>query len=101
MEPAQDMPSQFPTLATEQKDTYLEEGELPDDPKLSRKVATQFVMLNGLLHFPDLKRRFKKRAVVPVQLREKLMGDVHGGPLAGHFSTSRLFNTLARTCRNA
>ena len=34
---------------------------------------------------------------MPRHLREKLMEDMHGGPLAGHFSTNRLYNTLIRT----
>ena len=79
---------------------YLETEQLPTDPKRSRKVAAQatlFTQLDGILYFLDPKRQFKKRVVVPRHLREKLMEDMHGGPLAGHFSTNRLYNTLIRT----
>ena len=106
--PLQDDLDQHLTLATEQRKdgslrdliTYLEEGELPSDTKLARKIAaqaTQFVILDGLLYFLDPKKSCKKRAVVPVHLRQKLIEEIHGGPMAGHFTTNRLYNALAHT----
>lgn len=107
-DPICDTLDESPSLATEQlKDdhlwtliNYMETGELPEDLKLSRKIAvqaTQFTILDGVIYFLDPKRHFRKRAVVPAHLREKLIAEVHGGPLSGHFSTNRLFNTLSRT----
>ena len=78
---------------------YLEEDKLPDDPVLSRNVAalsTQFVLMDSVLYLLDAKRNSWKRAVAPTHLRTKLITEVHGGPLAGHFSANRIFNTLSR-----
>ena len=75
---------------------YLEIEQLPTDPKRSRKVAAQatlFTQLDEILYFLDPNRQFKKRVIMPHHLREKLMEETHGGPLAGHFSTNRLYNT--------
>ena len=47
-----------------------------------------------MLYFIDGKQKHKKRAVVPMQLRKPLLEQNHGGPLGGHFSGTRLFNTL-------
>ena len=107
-EPVTDSLDEFLTLGTEQRKdstlsgliTYLEKGRLPLDSNLSRKIAaqaTQFEILNGILYFLDPKRHFQKRTVVPTHLRDRLIAGVHGGPLAGHFSARRLFNTLTRT----
>ena len=65
----------------------------------TRKIVAQLARqhnLDCLLYFLDPNRRHK-RAVLPVHLREKLIGDTHSGPLAGHLSTNLLFNTLSRT----
>lgn len=108
LEPEQGQLGRLETLAEEQwKDSnlrpliqYLEEHELPDDPTSARKVAaqsTQFVVLSGVLYMVDSKKNSRKRAVVPAHLRTKLMEGVHGGPLAGHFSSQRIFNILSRS----
>ena len=79
---------------------YLEDSRLPDNPALARKIAaqsTQFTLLGGILYFINQKKNSRKRAVVPVQLRTTLIEGVHGGPLARHFSSQRVFNTLSRT----
>ena len=108
VEPVPDPEWPSETLADEQrKDSsllamieYLKEGKLPTDPTTARKIAaqaTQFVLLEGLLYFLDPRKRLKMRAVIPTHLKNKLIEEVHGGPLAGHFSSQRLFNTLSRT----
>ena len=75
---------------------FLETGNLPDDMSLSRKIAAQalqFSVVDGILYFV---KSNKKQAVVPVQLRQKLLQETHGGILAGHFSANRSFHTLSR-----
>ena len=96
------------SLATEQcKDmplpeiiTYLETGELPDEEERARKLMSKvhlFTIENKIFYFLDPKRHNRKRAAVPVHLRESIVADVHGGPYSGHFSTNRLYNTLICT----
>ena len=100
--------NQTPTVISEQKRDpvlqamiqYQKKGVLPGDPLLAKRIAaqaTQFELVDGVLCFIDLKRRNKKRVVVPSHLREKLIGEVHGGPMSGHFATTRIFTTLSRT----
>ena len=100
--------NQLESLAIEQRKddeireiiSYMEDGELPPDLKKSRKTAaqaTQFVLSKGILYFLDAKRHYKKRAVVLSHLRKTLIEDVHGGPLGGHFTANRLYNTLVRS----
>ena len=77
---------------------FLETGNLPDDVLQSRKIAAQalqFSVLDGILYFVNGEQPNKKQVVVPVQLRQKLLQETHGGILAGHFSANRLFHTLS------
>ena len=79
---------------------YLKEGTLPTDEKLSRKLVRQaslFTIENGILYYLDPKFNYRKRAVVPKSLRERVLKSVHGGCFAGHFSANRLYRTLVRT----
>ena len=55
---------------------FVEQGELPADTKLARKVValgSLFTMEQGFLYYVDPKHRDWKRAVVPVHLREQIM----------------------------
>ena len=108
LEPDQDQLAELATLAEEQRrDTdlqplmqYLEKKELPDDPALAQKIvaqSTQFVILDGVLYLVDQRKNTRKRAVVPAHLKTQLIEGVHGEPLAGHFSSHRIFNTLSRS----
>ena len=77
---------------------FLETGNLPDNVSQSQKIAAQalqFSLVDGILYFVDTKQQSKKQVVVPVQLRQKLLQEAHGGILAGHFSANRLFHTLS------
>ena len=77
----------------------LESGELPADEQRARKLALQenlYVVVDGVLYHLDPKQTGSKRAVVPQHLREQVMEQSHRGPMAGHFSGHRLFNTLSR-----
>ena len=78
---------------------YLEDGLLPEDSPQAKKIAAQapqFALVGGILYFVDHKSDNQKRAIVPVHLREKIMQEMHGGLMAGHFSGHRLFTTLSR-----
>ena len=86
-------PIQQSTLADEQRRDgslwpmiqYLEEGELPEDPQVSKKIVArsdQFVILGGVLYFVEVKKHTRKRAVVPARLKQELIQEAHGGPLA-------------------
>ena len=100
------MASGFATLAEEQRKdvriqeviALLEEGKLPVDPQRARRLALQqelFVLVEQVLYFVNAKHGQRKRAVLPCQLREQLMDEAHRGPMSGHFSGQRLYNTLS------
>ena len=77
---------------------FLKEAVLPDDRKLARKIAAMapsYAVISGILYFIDSKRRNRKRALVPRQLREDLMRSRHSGPFGGHFATSKVYGALA------
>ena len=78
---------------------FLEEGVLPDDPDRARKLALQehlFVIIDRVLYRLDSKQDHRKQVVVPRHLQEQIMEEAHRGPMSGHFSGQRLFNTLRR-----
>ena len=77
----------------------LEAGELPPDERRARKLALQehlFVVIDDVLYHLDPKQQHLKQAVVPEHMRGQIMEENHRGPMAGHFSGHRLFNTLSR-----
>ena len=79
---------------------YLEDDRVPSDSRDAQRVvaeAQMFAVMDGVLYYVDPKRRNRKRAVVPPQLRESIIREYHGGPMAGHFSTQRLYSTMARS----
>ena len=78
---------------------YLEDGQLPEDNLLSRKIAAQapqFALVVSILYFLEAKRGTQKKAVVPAHLQETILHDTHSGRMAGHFSGNRLFTTVSR-----
>ena len=78
---------------------FLEKGELPLDPQRARKIAIQeplFAIVDQVLYYVDPKRANRRRAVVPQQLQKSIMDENHRGPMGGHFSGNRLFNSLSR-----
>ena len=79
---------------------YLVDRELPEDKQEAAALiskASTFVMLNGILHHVDPKTPGTQQVVVPSHLRAKLMTEVHGGKMSGHFSEPRLYKTLSRS----
>ena len=76
----------------------LENGELPTDQQRARKLALQehlFVVIDRVLYHLNPKQNNHKQAVVPEHMRVRIMEESHRGPMAGHFTGHRLFNTLS------
>ena len=79
--------------------TFLKDGQLPADESIARKVALQaplFALINDTLYFVDRKEPTRRRLVVPTHLKSQIMEECHGGKMGGHFSGSRLYNTLSK-----
>ena len=77
--------------------TYLETGELPEDPQSARKIALgspRFTLSDGLLYLVDHQSRKGLRLVVPMTLREELLGAYHDDVLAGHLGFLRTWSKL-------
>ena len=53
-----------------------------------------FDIVDGILYYVDPKRGDQRRAVITKSLRQQVMGDVHAGHFAGHFSGQRLYASL-------
>ena len=80
--------------------SFLKEGNLPEDPKLARKITMQsplFTVSEDVLSFIDPKRKHQLRVVVPLHLRRQILAECHRGLNGGHFSGKRTYETLART----
>ena len=80
--------------------TYLTTVVLPTDDQHAHRVISQANLLGieeGVLYCIDPKRQSRKRAVVPSHLKEKIIGSVHGGPWAGHFSNNQVYNLLIQS----
>ena len=78
---------------------YVEKGEVPKDGQQAKKVCGQamhFAVIDDILYFIDSKQQGRKRAVVPVHLREQILRENHRGIMAGHFSGDRLYNLISR-----
>ena len=76
---------------------FLLDNKLPEEEKRKQKVATQaplFTMVDDILYYVNPKQNNEKRVVVPKHLRDEIMKENHSGRMAGHFSGSRLYNTL-------
>jgi hypothetical protein len=73
--------------------SYLENGILPKDFKVAQNVMTKahlFIVEDNVL-----KNHRTKRAVVPNELKDMIIDVEHRGPLAGHFSSHRLFKAIS------
>ena len=76
--------------------SYLVEKTLPKDR--ARKIVLQsptFDLEDGILYFVDSKHNHRKQAVVPDQMQQQLLRQMHGGPFGGHFSGQRTYAKLA------
>ena len=78
---------------------FLQDGTLPEDSSRARKLSAQeslFALVGGILYYIDARHNNRKRVAVPSHLREQLLRESHRGAYSGHFSGSRLYNTLVR-----
>ena len=78
---------------------FLGENKLPYDSSQATKIAaheSQFTLADGVLYFIDHRHGNQIRVVVPRQLREKLLQEVHRGTSSGHFSARKVYNALLR-----
>ena len=99
-------PSTTPFEVEQRKDGYLaqvfkflEEGILPADDKLARKVAMQaplFTVNRKMLYYIDPKPSCKCRVVVPSHFQKKLMEESHRSIMGGHFSGKRTYDSLSQ-----
>ena len=76
---------------------YLEDGTLPDDKKLAKRIvieSQQYDIIDGVLHFEN--RSFPGRwcLVVPQPL---LMEEAHSGCFAAHLAERKVYDRLRRT----
>ena len=56
-----------------------------------------FVIVDQVLYHLDSKQDHSKQVVVPIHLWRQIMEETPYGPMSGHFSGQRLFNTLSIT----
>ena len=78
---------------------YAEDGRIPTDPHRARRLVSEssvFVIADGIAYYVDPKRGDRKRAIVPRQLRKRILEDAHSSRFAGHFSGRRLYASLLR-----
>ena len=78
---------------------YLDRGLLPDNNQEAKKIVaqvSQFAIVQNVLYFIDISRQNLRRAAVPSHLQERIMAEIHGGVMSGHFSGNRLYKTLCR-----
>ena len=76
---------------------YLEDGTLPDDKKLARRIAmtgSQFVIEDGALY--RIEADSTLRVVVPEECHKKLFEEVHVGRVGAHLSDVKVHSELRR-----
>ena len=60
------------------------------------RESSVFVIADGIAYYVDPKRGDRERAIVPRQLRKRILEDAHSSRFAGHFSGRRLYASLLR-----
>ena len=78
---------------------YLDSGVLPADEKLAKRLVmecSRFTIQDGVLFYVDAARENSLRIAVPVNSQRKLLEEIHGGSLSGHFAPRSMYNILAR-----
>ena len=76
---------------------YVEKEELPEDEKAAKKLILEsksYEMVEGVLHHKHAKDPAKWCVVVPKEEQPKLLGEHHGGRLAGRFAERKMYSTL-------
>lgn len=78
---------------------YLDKGLLPDNNQEAKKIvaqACQFAIVQNVPFFIDTSSQNLRQAAVPSHLQERIMAEIHGGVMSGHFSGNWLYKTLCR-----
>ena len=78
---------------------YLEDGVLPEDSRLARKIALErphFEVMDGCLYHENPHKPGKWCLVVPEKMKPRVLHDAHGGRFAGHFGEKRVYDLLRR-----
>ena len=78
---------------------YLDGGILPTDEKLAKRLVlerSRFTIQDGVLFYVDVARENSLRVAVSSNSQRKLLEEIHGGSLSGHFAARSMYNTLAR-----
>lgn len=79
--------------------SYLQEGTLPEDEKLARKLVLEskhFCVIEGVLYHDDQTRSGRTCVVVPKELRLALLEEAHSGRFAGHLAEKKVYDRLKR-----
>ena len=77
---------------------FKEDNVLPSDERRARKIslqADQFSVMDNILYFIESKKKARRRAVLPEQLKKPLLELNHKGSLSGHLSGPRLCKVLS------
>lgn len=78
---------------------YLKTGALPANEALAKKVvleSSQYDIISGILHHEDPNHFGNWRVVVPEDMRERLLKELHGGKFSGHFAWKKLYKTMRK-----
>jgi len=71
---------------------------LPDDPVIAKKIVSQahkgYYAVDGVLYHEDASMPFRRRLVVPVQLRDQVLMENHDAPYAGHFTPKKMYDKV-------
>ena len=76
---------------------YLEEGKLPEEDKVARRLvmeSSSYELLDGVLHHQHPTDPGKWCLVVPKEEQPKILAEHHGGRFAGHFAERKMYATL-------
>ena len=78
--------------------TFLE-GELPDDPKLAKRIVldrSQYDLIDDVLHHDNTVNPRYWRQVVPTE-GKAILHESHGGKFPGHFAEKNMYDTLRKS----
>ena len=76
---------------------YLEDGELPEDPKQAKLLAaekSQYAVIEGVLY--HVARDGSLRVIPPSTERQQLFWTIHAGKLGGHLREAKIVSTLGK-----
>ena len=78
---------------------YLQDGTLPEEEKLSRRIvleSRQFTLTDGVLYHENPVFPGRWCVVTPAEFRSELLEEAHRGRFAGHLSAAKVYDRLRR-----